>query len=72
MTRKRHMLVVMPIALMAIGIGGNAASAATTTRFPSRDPIQARRPLPALQPHSSPGQAPPVIWVAVRTKNTSP
>jgi len=34
MTRKRHMLVVMLIAMAAIGIGGNSAFAAGTHQVP--------------------------------------
>jgi len=34
MTRKRHMLVVMLMAMAAIGIGGNSAFAADTHRVP--------------------------------------
>ena len=72
MTRKRHMLVVMLMAMAAIGIGGNSAFAAGTHRFPFRDPIQARQLLRALQPHSSLGQASLATWGAVQTKITSP
>ena len=34
MTRKRHMLVVMLMAMAAIGIGGNSAFAAGTHQVP--------------------------------------
>jgi hypothetical protein len=53
MTRKRHMLVVMLMAMAAIGIGGTRRLLPAPIRFPFRDPIQARQLLRALQLHSS-------------------
>ncbi len=72
MTRKRHMLVVMLMAMAAIGIGGNSAFAAGTHQVPFKAHYSGTAALRALQPHSSLGQASLATWGAVQTKITSP